>query len=267
MAIATTQRAASRALSGGQRRWLVGTSLAVGAAVAASLGIPSPLALTLVGVHTTGQLATVDRVQVAVTNRTNETLQPHFTADIGGTLTAFWNPLHGPRELKPHQAATYTLAAPNFYAMPPLTGGFQMVAFTARPKTISHTRPYVPTTWHLALIPDAINRPVPYGVPVTFRAQILNRFDRPVHVAGIPVYLGQIIYAQRGLQFGEALINNGYPGETPMTAYTNAQGQAVFSVREVHQLSDPVYFEANLVNSRDYYPYGYSQIVPVRFGR
>lgn len=243
-----------------------GFGVAVAASIAAALGISSPLTMSLVGVHTTGQLATVDRVVTAVTNRTNHPLHPHFTADMSGTFTAFWTRLAGPAVLAPHQTARYTLAAPNFYAQPALTGGFQMVAFTARSKTISHTATYLPTTWHVALIPDAVNHPVPYGTPLAVTAEILNRLDQPVHVAGVPIYLGQIIYAQRGLQYGEAVINGGDAGETPVSATTNGQGQATFVIRDVHPESDPIYFEANLVNNQDYYPYGYSQILPVRFG-
>ncbi|PSR32795.1 MAG: hypothetical protein C7B44_15100 [Sulfobacillus thermosulfidooxidans] len=116
------------------------------------------------------------------------------------------------------------------------------------------------------MVPDAINHLIPYGHTVTITAQILNRLDQPVSAAGIPIYLGQIVYAQRGLEYGQALIDAGYPGETPMTALTNAQGQAIFTIRDVHPESNPIYFEANLVNNQDYYPYGYSQILPIRFG-
>lgn len=248
-------------------KWTLGSvALITIAALAAALGTPSPLAMSLVGVHTTGQLATVDQVVTTVTNRTNRSIHPHFTADMSGTFTAFWTRIAGPTTLRPHQTADYTLAAPNFYAQPALSGGFQMVAFTAGTKTISHTATYLPTTWHVALVPDAINHPVPYGSPVTLRAQILNRMDQPVHVSGTPIYLGQIVYAQRGLQYGEAIINGSNAGATPVSATTNAQGQAQFVVRDVHSEIDPVFFEANLVNNQDYYPYGYSQIVPVRFG-
>ncbi len=247
--------------------WAVsGIGIAIAGGVVVALGSQSPFGMRLVGVHTTGQLATVDQVKVSMHNTTNRPTRPYFTADIGGTLTAFWNRLSGPALLPAHATATYTLAAPNFYAQPPLTGGFQIVAFTARTKTLSHTTAYVPTTWHIALSPDAVNHPVPYGHTLTLTAQILNRFDQPVPASGVPIYLGQIIYAQRGLQYGQALVNSGYPGETPMTTLTNPQGQAVFTIRDVRRENDPVSFEANLVNSQDYYPYGYSQIVPVRFG-
>jgi hypothetical protein len=79
------------------------------------------------------------------------------------------------------------------------------------------------------------------------------------------VYLGQVIYAQQGIQFSEAIINHGLPGETPVEALTNASGVATFRVRSWAGSSEPVYFEANLVKPGSYYPYGYSPILAVRF--
>ena len=227
----------------------------------------SPLSVTVSSIHTTGQLASVDTVQLAVRNQSLRTVQPKFTADEGGSLTSFWQVLSGPKQLKPLQSASYTVVAPNYYAMPSLVGGFQMVAFTsAGGVTISHSGAFIPTQWHLALNPDSVAGAVPYGHNVTFTAQIVDRYDRPVDVAGVAVYMGQIIYAQRGLIYGEATINNSNAGQTPVLALTNSQGQATFTVTDLVHESDPVYFEANLVNRTTFYPYGYSQIVPVRFG-
>jgi hypothetical protein len=87
-----------------------------------------------------------------------------------------------------------------------------------------------------------------------------------VHIADEPVYLGQVIYSQQGLVFGQAVINQAQQGQTPVVAYTNAQGIATFVVRGTEAAQDPVYFEANLVNGTQYYPYGYSEILPIRFG-
>jgi hypothetical protein len=51
-----------------------------------------------------------------------------------------------------------------------------------------------------------------------------------------------------------------------VVAYTNAQGVATFDVRGTQASNDPVFFEGNLVNAQQFYPYGYSEIVPIRFG-
>ena len=228
-------------------------------------GWPGPVGLQLDGLHTSGQLATVDRVTVTATNHGNQTVHPHFTANIGGVLTAFWTRIQGPSALLPHHSATYTLAAPNFGAMPPISGGFQIVAFTAHSETITRTPIVLPNTWHLSIEPSAVNQVVPQNQPVVFHVQLLNRWNQPVRVGGIPVYFGQVIYAQRGPQTGQSIINRGYVGETPVKALTNKLGQARFTVKDVKPTSDPIYYEANLVNSQNFYPFGFSQMVPVRF--
>ena len=52
---------------------------------------------------------------------------------------------------------------------------------------------------------------------------------------------------------------------TPVVAYTDSNGAATFYVTSQLSSTDPVYFEANLVNNLTGYPYGYSEIVPIRF--
>jgi uncharacterized membrane protein len=224
-----------------------------------------PLGVRVTSVRTTGQLATVVQVGVAVTNTSGKTLQPHFTIESSGTVTAFWLQQHGPASLKPGQRAQYTLLAPNYFAQPSISGDFQVVAFTAQPGTVSRSSTYQPSLLHLSLVPDAINRIEAIDHPVTVKAEILNQFDRPVKMAGEPVYLGQIIYAQQGLEYGDATINGGNPGETPVLAYTDSSGVATFHISSSTASAQPIYFEANLVKAQSY-PYGYSEILPIRFG-
>jgi hypothetical protein len=102
---------------------------------------------------------------------------------------------------------------------------------------------------------------------VDIRARLLDQLDRPVHRAGVAVYLGQIIYDQSGLEYSQAEINHSNPGETPVTAYTNADGVATFDIVNAQPSSDSLDFEANLVNSQYFFPYGYSAILPIRFGK
>jgi hypothetical protein len=260
------------ARSGGRRRRIGSLRLAAGglavAAVASgafALTAGPPLGIEIVSVTTTGQLATVSAITVSVHNRSSQTLTPHFTLNDGDAITTFWLVNSGPPALKSGQRASYQLLAPNFPAQPPINGGFQVVAFTKSPDTVSHSGSYLPTTEHLALDPDAINTNVPIGQAITVQAELLDQLDRPIHMAGVPVYLGQIVYAQSGLVYGEAIINGGQPGQTPVSALTNAHGVATFTIIGTHASRNPVYFEANLVNSTNFYPYGYSQILPIRF--
>ncbi len=266
VAVATTRPAGRAEPLGRSSRYAVWAGgIASGVAVAAALLLPGPVRLQLSGIHTSGQLATVDRVTVTATNTGGAVVHPTFTADVGGDLTAFWRPLSGPSALGPHQTATYVLAAPNLEAMPPISGGFQMMLFTPKSETMSRTAIVLPTAWHLSITPDAVNRFVAKGTPVHFTVNILNRWDQPVHVSGIPIYFGQVVYAQHGAQLAQSAINRGYVGETPVSALTNRNGIAQFTVRDLNPQADPVYYEANLVSSQDFYPYGYSPIVAVRF--
>ena len=235
-------------------------------AVVLAVATPAPLQLTITSVRTTGQLATVAQIGVRVTNHSGRAEQPAFSVESGGDLTAFWI-ADGPPRLGAGQSADYTLLSPNFFAQPPITGGFQIVAFTSGPATVSRSASYLPTVWHVALVPDAINQPVPVGQPVTVRAELVDRLDRPVHQGGVPIYLGQIIYEQNGLVYSTARINGGQAGQTPVSALTDTSGVATFVIRSSQATSDPVYFEANLVNQRQFYPYGYSEILPIRFVR
>jgi hypothetical protein len=150
--------------------------------------------------------------------------------------------------------------------MPSIQDGFQVLAFTSSPASVSRTPTYVASTWRVILNPEAIPQTIPLGQQITVQAQIVNRIDQPVRAADVPVYLGQVIYAQQGLQFSEAFINSGLEGQTPVEALTNNQGVATFNIRSPTGGSDPIYFEANLVNPAYFYPYGYSSILTVRFG-
>jgi hypothetical protein len=250
-------------------RWRLvafGGVVGTGAACAFALLSSAPLTVVVTQVHTTGQLATVERITVRVTNKTGGRVKPAFSVENGGVVSAFWPVLGSERTLAPHQTLTYTILSPNFGAQPPISGGFAVAAFTSSPSSVSTSGAYLPSTWHVGLIPDAISRSVPLGTTVTVHAELLDQFDRRVRQSEIPVYMGQIIYDQRGLLFSSAVINGSSPGTTPVTAYTNAQGVATFTISSTSVSPDPVYFEANLVNFNEFFPYGYSEILPIRFG-
>jgi len=231
-----------------------------------ALATASPLALQVTSVTTTGQLATISALTVRATNRSPRSVRPVFSIEDGTTLTTFWIRVSGPSTLGPGDTSQYQLVAPNFPSMPPITGGFQVVAFTVDPSSMSRSASYNATSDHVVLTPDAINGPVPLGDRVTITAQVLDHLDRSVHTAGIPIYMGQVIYAQSGLEYGAAIINGSQAGATPVTAFTNAGGKATFVISGTEATADPVYFEANLVSGSQFYPYGYSDILSVRFG-
>jgi len=248
-------------------RWVAtGGACAAGIAVAVAVTASSPLSMSVESVHTTGQLATVEQVTLSVSNNTGGSVRPAFTVADGTTMTTFWQRESGPAVLGPHQQAKYTIVAPSYFAMPSIQNGFQVLAFASDPASVSRTTTYLASTWRVILAPDAINQTVHIGQQVTVQAELVNRLDQPVRAADVPVYLGQVIYAQQGLQYSQAYINNGLEGQTPVEAMTNKAGVATFKIRSPVGGSNPVYFEANLVNQSYFYPYGYSPILTVRFG-
>jgi hypothetical protein len=264
-AAATTQRPQLRA---SWRHWkwvLSGAAASCALAVLAALTSPSPLAMSIQSVRTTGQLATVDQLSVSVTNRSDHSVRPSFTIEDGMTMTAFWRRVHGPPVLGPHQKAAYTIQAPSYFATPSIANGFQVLAFSHAPAAVSRTGAYVASVWRLVLRPSSITQPVARGQTITVHAEVVNRLDQPVRAANVPVYLGQVIYGQGGTQISQAFINKGYGGQTPVSALTNAQGIATFTIRSPETPHTPIYFEANLVKSGSAYPYGYSPILAVRF--
>ena len=265
-AAATTSHPRGIRAARGWRLVAVGGGCAVLAAVVVALTAPSPLSVSIASVHTTGQLATVGQVTLAVRNNTGGSVRPAFTVENGTTMTAFWQRASGPAVLGPHQQASYTIVAPSYFAMPSIQNGFQVLAFVSDPASVSRTSVYLASTWRVVLQPDAISQTVAIGQQITVQAEIVNRLDQPVRAADVPVYLGQVIYAQQGLQYSQAFINDGLEGQTPVEALTDSDGVATFRIRSPVGGSNPVYFEANLVNPTYFYPYGYSPILTVRFG-
>jgi hypothetical protein len=268
-AIAAAVTTGQLPLSACWRRWPViaaAGGLASGTAILAALTAASPLGLSIASVSTTGQLATVEQLTLSVTNRSGRAVRPSFTVEEGTTMTAFWRRVTGPPLLGAHQSARYTIVAPSYFAMPSISNGFQVLAFAGGPPSVSRTSAYVASLWRVVLQPAAINVPVAAGGRITVRAEIVNRLDQPMRVAGLPVYLGQVIYAERGLQYSQAVINRRPEGQTPVEARTNRAGVATFTISSAAGGSNPVYFEANLVKPGSGYPYGYSPILAVRFG-
>jgi len=266
-----------RHLAGGTARWaprvrtwgaavaLAGSLLV--ASVAWALLSHAPLRVQIAGIRTTGQLATIEQINLEVTNLTGASQVPAFTLDQGGALTTFWHVARGPRILAPHQTATYTVLSTNFPAQPSIAGGFSVLALTTGPNAVSASSPYVPGVMHVGLNPDAVNYPVRIRQAIVIHALLLNQLNRRVRRAGVAVSLGQVIYGQSGLEFSEARVNGRPPGHTPVVALTNQDGIATFTIVGTSTGRDPVYFEANLVNDRYFFPYGYSEILPIRFKR
>jgi hypothetical protein len=244
-----------------------GGLVAVAVSVVVTLSAPAPLSIQITGIHTTGQVATVEQISVRVQNRSGAAVRPSFTVASGGVISAFWPTAGHAGPIPAHGSAAFTLLSPNYSAQPGVGGGFNVTAFTEQPATVSTSAAFHPIPWHIGLTPNGLSAPVALGAPVTLHAQLLDQFNRPVRRPDVSIIMDQSIYSQQGLVFGTASINGTAPGTTPVVALTDPSGGTTFVIRNTKLQADPTYFEANLLNRQDGYPYGYSEIVPIRFVR
>ena len=142
--------------------------------------------MAISSVRTTGQLATVEQLTVAVTNDTGHAraarLHRRGRHHHDGLLAAGQRA----RGARAASAASLTIEAPSYFAMPSITDGFQVLAFCHSPASVSRTRAYVASLWRVVLQPATVNDPVAGGQLVTVQAEIVNRLDRPMQVARVP---------------------------------------------------------------------------------
>jgi len=250
-----------------RRRWMAGLGVGAFSPAAVCLVIavvtPAPLFLQIRSIVTNGQLQSVWQMAVQATNRSRDTLTPHFAANYVGQMTSFWHVTAGPVRLRPGQTASYTLVAPNLGSMPGITEPFVLQAVTAAPDTISSTALYTPQSFDCYITPSYVDEVEPLGRSVSLQVELRSPYGAQVHEGGIRVALGQVIYAQNALIPAEATIDNAPEGQTPVLAVTDPDGVATFRVRDSYvQVGNPVYFQAYVDPSAGY-PYGYSEIVSV----
>lgn len=229
-----------------------------------ALVLPAPLRLRIVSLGSTGQLQSIDRLEVVVHNTTDARLQPHYTITPTGQETSFWQVVAGPRTLGPHERALVQLAAPNTESMPALQGAFIVDAFTAKPATLSTAPSVLPDVLSTWLTPDSFSRSVPLRKKIVFKVQVVNRLDAPVHRSGMLVDLGQVVYAEDAIEPGLSSIDGQSEGRTPVSARTNREGVATFVVEGIQRTLSPTFFQAWLVTPGKF-PSGYSNLVSVRF--
>lgn len=232
------------------------------ALVAAAVASPGPLRIAVVGRHATGQLESVDTLRLRVTNTDARALQPHFVLANGVYMSTPWLVRTGPQWIAPQATADYDIAAPNQASMPGLDAGFRVLAMTSTPATLSESPVSQPSADRTELTPQAVNRIVAAGDVLTLHVRVLDRLGQEVHTAGIPVALGQVVYAQEGLFPGESSINGAPEGQSPVVALTDGSGVATFTVRAVQTQPFELFYQAWLT---DDFPHGYSNMVAVRY--
>lgn len=252
------------------RNWgIAGAGVAALAVLAAiyTLTAGSPLQLRIVNKQTTGYLGGIHTLFVRVHNNTDKRQTPGYTVQTQGGFSSFWIIQHGPKTLAPGQTATVELLTPNYPAEPGLSSGFSVVAFTDDPASVSVSHRFLMSLWRLATLPQAFDRPEPVGKRIRLQVQVLNHFNSAVQRAGVPVYLGQLMYRSFGVTRGSARIDGHKPGKGQIVAYTNRQGIATFYIVGTRPSPVPITFSAHLLNPDGRYVYGSSGYTNIRFSK
>jgi len=230
----------------------------------AAISLAPSLDLRVVGESSTGQLQSIDFLRLAVANSSGSSVSPHYAVTPTGQISSFWNVVSGPRVLAPHSSSRIVLEAPNAQSMPSIVGGFIIDAFTASPAQMATTGEVRLNQTSTVLSPEDVNSPQAVGRPITMRVQLIDRVGNAVPRAGVRVDLGQVVYQQSGLQYGEASINGAAEGQTPVGALTDSSGIATFEVMGVQAQGVPTFFQAWVVRAGRP-PQSYSNTVSVQF--
>jgi uncharacterized membrane protein len=246
-------------------RYVAGVgALATLGLAALALTLPPSLSLRVLGEHSTGALQTVDQLTLRVTNHSNGATSPLYAVTPTGQISSFWERVGGPSSIAPHSSAVVTLVAPNFQSMPPIVGGFIVDALTAHPSQLATTSEVRLDQLSTFLNPEGIEYPIPLKKTVTFTVQVVDKWGNPVNRAGIVVNLGQTVYAQYGLEAGEASIDGLPEGQSPVAERTNRSGKATFTVRAVQIQSSQVFLQSWIART-GVPPSGYSNVVSLEF--
>jgi hypothetical protein len=249
-------------------RWGGALSLALVLSVAAivySLTASPPFSIAITRITTDGYLSSIYRLALRVTNHSGKPLAPAFTVQTSGGDTTFWDVLQGPDKLAPHTAARYVIRSPNHPSDPGLSDEFSVLAFTDAPASVSVSHRYATNLWRTGFVPQAINTAIPVGRTVTVEVQVTNHFNIPVRKAGIPVYLGQLIYSGRGGHTASARINGNPAGVGQIVSRTDADGAAIFHIVGTKPTPVPISFTAHLVNRSAGYVYATSGYLDIGF--
>ena len=248
------------------QQWGIGLILLLtiitGGLLARGFTTPAPLHFQLISTNTTGDLQSIDEITVRVTNVSSENVVPYFTVGLGPYMSNDWLRTQGPKTLTAHRSAIYSLWAPNVESMPGLNQAILLYGLTDNPPALSSKMLVASHTLHLKISPDSISKLVKLGQKVHIKVELQNQLNQPVHQAGVVVSLGQVIYSQVGLLPAETSINGSQEGRSPVTAKTNQNGIAYFTIQGDQLQYQETFYQAWLTTP---YPYGYSNMLSIRF--
>ncbi|WP_298210172.1 hypothetical protein, partial [Ferrimicrobium sp.] len=251
--------------SKGKRRRLLGSVLLVLPLLGVgyyALTRPAPLRMQLMSTESNGEFGGIWRMKLLVTNvSSTEVHQPEFSTDASGHASSYWIRTRGPKSLPAHSSAVFTLESPNVGSMPGIVEPFQIQVVSASPASVSESTSVTPEPFATYLSPSSVDQVLAPNAGVWLSVQLRSPYGARVKRGGVRVALGQVIYAQQGLELSDARINGAPFGQTPVFALTNANGVARFHVQAPAQ-SAPIYFQS-WVDEHHGYPFGYSETVSI----
>lgn len=243
------------------RLWALGTAVCAVlflGVVVRSLTASPPIKIAITGVKTTGSTDHIQAIVLRVTNTTGHAVSPGFDTVQSEYNSTFWRVANGSGRIPAHTTASLELVSTNAQALPSIYGGFNMVGYVQQPRSFSVSKMYAPSLLGLTFNPPAYNQLLPVGKEYTLSLDLVNHVGAPLHRAGVPVTLKQVIWSESGPKQGRARIDGGKMGEKA-TVLTNAQGVAKFQIVGVKPTGyEAVSFSAQLTNTQFHYIYSAS---------
>ena len=223
---------------------------------------PAPLRLRLLSTESNGEFGGIWTLKLQVSNVSAETIKnPEFSTDASGHASSYWIRASGPSAIAPHSSAVFTLESPNVGSMPGIVEPFQIQVVSASPESVSESRTVTPEPYTTYLSPSSVDRVLAPNQGVWLSVSLRSPYGGTVDKANVRVALGQVVYAQQGLELSDARINSAPYGQSPVFARTNEYGIALFHIQAPNQ-KKPIYFQA-WINQRLSYPFGYSETVSI----
>ena len=235
-------------------------------ATAFALVQPDPISIKVISYATTGQLQTVASIKIRVDNLSNKTLIPSFTILDGASESNFWHPNNENQKivLKPHKSRILELYPPNVASMPGLAGWFRVVGLTdVSEKSISESSVQHLSPYGLQINPVVIDHPVHIGGHIVFHIQLVNTFNDPMPISGVPVYGAEVIYGETFFKLATEDLTGATRATGSVMAYTNNHGIATITFTAVVPSQLPVWFQT-WIRYPDRPPEGYSSPVMIR---
>jgi uncharacterized membrane protein len=231
-----------------------------------ALSRPAPLKLQLLQTRSNGEFGGIWKMSVRATN-TSDTIihHPQFSTDASGHASSFWIQEKGPAEIKPHTSAVFVLASPNVGSMPGIVQPFSIQVVSAAPESVAVSATVTPEPYTVYLSPSSVSHELAPGQGIWLEASLRSPYGATIKKAHVGIALGQVVYAEQGLELSNAKINGAPYGQTPVFAYTNADGRAYFHITAPKE-NTPIYFQS-WVQQRHGYPFGYSETVSILWGR